>query len=96
MKAIFLLCIFLYLSFKLAVSCEKIIIGKAVIVGAFSILLPGANMGNFSTAGAYSLINKKIPAGYYFSNLITKKENLKKRDLVKLNKIYKKAISNKL
>jgi len=75
---------------------KKILIGKAVIVGAFSVLLPGANLGNFSTAGAYSLINKKIPAGYYFSNLITKKENLKKRDLLKLNQIYKKAISNKL
>ncbi len=70
----------------------KIRIGKAVIIGSFSVILPGSSIGDFSSAGAFSLINKKIPSGYFFSNLITKKERLKKRNLTKLKKVYKKLI----
>ncbi len=73
---------------------KKIKIGKSVIVGTFSVILPGANMGDFSSAGAFSLINKKIKSGYFFSNLETKNTKLKKRNLLKLNNIYKKAIIN--
>ncbi len=73
---------------------KKIKIGKSVIVGTFSVILPGADMGDFSSAGAFTLITKKIKTGYFFSNLETKNIKLKKRNLIKLNNIYKKAIHN--
>ena len=68
---------------------NKIIIGKLVLVGAFSIILPGAKIGDYSSIGAYSIIHKKIKSGNYFAN--TKgKEIIKKRNINELKSKYKK------
>lgn len=71
---------------------EKISIGECCIIGAMSVILPGGNVGNFSTVGAYSTIFKNIEEGVYFSNR-GKKDLIKKRNIKaiknKLNKIKK-------
>lgn len=66
---------------------NNITIGTMVLVGAFSLVLPGAHLEDYSSAGAYSIINKKIKSGFYFSNF-NKKEIFKKRDLKKLKQKY--------
>jgi acetyltransferase-like isoleucine patch superfamily enzyme len=71
---------------------KKITIGKAAIIGAFSIILPGSNIGNFSSVGAFSLIYKTIKHGFYFSNFEKSDGVFKKRNLRQLNKNYKKLI----
>jgi acetyltransferase-like isoleucine patch superfamily enzyme len=71
---------------------KKITIGKAAIIGAFSVILPGSVIGNFSSIGAFSLIHKIIKHGYYFSNFRKSDDILKKRNLKQLNKKYKKLI----
>lgn len=58
---------------------NKIIIGKLVLVGAFSIILPGAKIGDYSSIGAYSIIHKKIKSGNYFTN--TKGKEIIKKEI---------------
>ena len=69
---------------------KKILFGKASIIGAFSVILPGAEIGDFSTVGAFSLVYKKIKSGFYFSNFSNGKEKNLKRNL----KILKKNFQN--
>ncbi len=59
---------------------KKIVFGKGCIVGALSVILPGALIGDFSTFAAHSIINKKTKNGYYYfsKRLVSKKKkNLK-------------------
>ncbi len=65
---------------------KKINIGKCVLIGSMSIILPGANIKNFSSVGALCIVRKMIPEGFYFSN----RNELKKRDIKKLKKIFRK------
>jgi len=74
---------------------KKISIGKVVIVGAFSILLPGAKINDFSSIGAFSLLKNNIKSGFFFSNFENENKKLKKRNLSKIKKIYQKAVSKK-
>ena len=69
---------------------KKVHVGKGVLIGAFSLLLPGTTLEDFSSTGAYSLVYKRIKSGHSFSNVITKKEILKKRDLKIMKMKYKK------
>ena len=68
---------------------SNIIIGKMTLVGAFSLILPGAHLEDYSSAGAYSIIRSKIKSGYYFSNF-NKKKNIHKKKLKKVKtKIFR-------
>jgi acetyltransferase-like isoleucine patch superfamily enzyme len=61
------------------VHSKKIVIGKAVLIGAMSTILPGANIMDFASVGAYSVVYKKIEKGTYYCNhnkIIKKKRNL--------------------
>ena len=49
---------------------KKIIIGKCCIVGTFSVLLPGAILGDFSSIGALTIVNKKISEGFFFQSKV--------------------------
>lgn len=66
---------------------KKIIIGKCCLVGSLSILLPGANLGDFSSVGALTIVKKKINKGIFFQSRSKKIE--KKRDIKSLKKLYK-------
>lgn len=52
---------------------RKIFIGKGVIIGCSSTILPLTVIEDFCRIGAHSLIYKKIKKGYYFSNFGKKK-----------------------
>ncbi len=71
---------------------KRIILGRATIVGAFSVILPGAEIGDFSTVGAFSIVYKKIKSGFYFSNFSVRKEKNSKRNLKILKKNYKNLV----
>lgn len=45
------------------VSHKEVRIGRHVVVGAFGCVLPGVSIGDGSATGAYSLVNKDVPAG---------------------------------
>ena len=66
---------------------KKVFIGKAVLVGAFSVVLPGSILNNFSSTAAYSVIYKTIKEGFYHSNLY-KKISLKRRNLKRMKMMY--------
>ena len=46
---------------------KKIIIGKCVLIGTMSLLLPGAHIENFSRVGAFSIVHKKIKSEFFYS-----------------------------
>ena len=69
---------------------KKVYIGKAVLVGAFSVVLPGSILNNFSSTAAYSVIYKTIKEGFYHSNLY-KKISLKRRNLKQMKMMYNKV-----
>lgn len=59
---------------------KKILFGKGCIIGALSVILPGALIGEFCTFAAHSIINTKTKSGYYYSSkrlVSKKKKNLK-------------------
>ena len=66
---------------------KKVFIGKAVLVGAFSVVLPGSILNNFSSTAAYSVIYRTIKEGFYHSNLY-KKISLKRRNLKQMKMMY--------
>tara|TARA_Y100001970_G_C14118113_1_gene794764 strand:- start:498 stop:1094 length:597 start_codon:yes stop_codon:yes gene_type:complete len=68
---------------------EKISIGKCCIIGAMTVILPGGNVGNFSTVGAYSIIFKNVKEGVYYSNR-DKKDFIKIRNIKEIKKKLKK------
>ena len=58
------------------------------------LILPGANIGDYSSIGAFSIIYEKIEKGLYFSNhnkIIKKKRDiaLMKKKMVKVKKYLK-------
>lgn len=66
---------------------KKIIIGKCCLIGTFSVLLPGTILGDFSSVGALTIVNKKINKGIFFIQ-IKSKELKKKRNLNLFKKKY--------
>jgi acetyltransferase-like isoleucine patch superfamily enzyme len=41
----------------------RVEIGREVLIGTNTLILPGVSIGDGATVGAYSLVNKDIPAG---------------------------------
>jgi len=72
---------------------KKIIIGKCVLVGTMSLLLPGADIGNFSRIGALSIVHRKIKKESFYSTSTGLKSIRKKKIQSSISK-YKKI--NKL
>jgi len=70
---------------------KSIHVGKNVMIGSMSVILPGANIEDYSSIGALSIIYKKIPKGLYYSNY--NKIEVRKRDIalmkMKMKKIKK-------
>jgi acetyltransferase-like isoleucine patch superfamily enzyme len=73
---------------------KSIYIGKNVLIGTMCLILPGANIGDYSSIGAFSVIYEKIEKGFYFSNhnkVIKKKRDmaLMKKKIIKIKKYLK-------
>jgi acetyltransferase-like isoleucine patch superfamily enzyme len=69
---------------------KKIIIGKCCLVGCLSVLLPGTVLGDYSSIGALSVVNKKIKDGFFFQS--RSKKILKKRNIFFFKKLHNKII----
>jgi len=67
-------------------------IGKACLIGAGSVLLPGAKMNDYSSIGALTVLHKEVKKGYYFSSYNNK---LVKRDWQKIEEKIKKYYKTK-
>ena len=70
---------------------KSIKIGKAVLVGSFSVILPGSEIEDFSSIGSHTVVYKKIKKGTFFSKETTKLrdyKSMKKR----LNILQKKLL----
>ena len=61
---------------------KEVSIGKSTIIGPFSVILPGAEIGDFCTVGPYSCIYKKINSGYYLYGSNIKKKSYEKKKLI--------------
>ena len=66
---------------------KKLIIGKCCLIGSLSVLLPGTNMGDYSSIGALTIVNKKINKGFFFQSRT--KHILKKRNIKLFEKLHK-------
>ena len=58
---------------------KKIIIGKCCLIGSLSVFLSGTNMGDYSSIGALTIVDKKINKSFFFNqelNIYLKKETL--------------------
>ena len=64
---------------------KEVAIGKASIIGPFSIILPGAEIGYFCALGPYSCVYKKIKNGYYVYNSFIKKNLMIKKQVIMVN-----------
>ena len=73
---------------------KSIYIGKNVLIGSMSVILPGAVIKDYSSIGAFSVIYEKIEKGLYYSNhnkIVKKKRDIAliKAKLIKVKKYLK-------
>ena len=69
---------------------SKIIIGKACLFGTMCTILPGSNVGDFSSFAAYSIIYKKMSSGIFYNKerkIFRNKDKIKKKLISIIEKI---------
>ena len=69
---------------------SRISIGKHAIIGANSIVLPGAEMDDYSALGAMSLLTKKINKFEIYFGIPAKKLKKRSKKILKVYESYKK------
>ena len=77
------------------VKFDNIIINKHVIIGANSVILPGVKIGVGSAVGALSIVNKSLAKWGIYSGIPAKKIRSRSKNLLILEKKYKKYLSRK-
>lgn len=68
------------------VTIRKVIIGKHVIVGSNSVILPGVEIGEGTAVGALTLVRKTLPPWSIYSGNPPSRLGERKRDLLALEK----------
>ena len=71
------------------VTSQSVRIGKHVIVGSTSVILPGVTIEDGGSFGAFSLINMDTHAWTIYAGIPVKKIRDRKKDLLKLEQLYK-------
>lgn len=64
---------------------KPIYIGKHVVIGTNSTILPGCHIGDYSSVGAFSLVTKSIPEGKMVKGIPAKV--YRDRDMLKLKEL---------
>ena len=64
--------------------CKKIRIGKHVIIGAQSVVLPGASIGEGSAIGALTLVNRTLPEWGVYSGVPARKLKERSQKILQL------------
>lgn len=73
---------------------EPVVLGRQVIVGSNSIVMPGVHIGEGCSVGAMSLVNKSTdPWGIYFG-VPAKRMKERKKNILELEKQFLTEISN--
>ena len=67
---------------------KKVIVGKAVLLGAFSVILPGAELEDYTSVGAHSVVLEKVKKGNFFNS-----NNLKKTTKMRAYKNIEKRVN---
>jgi len=71
-----------------AVKSAQVRIGSHVIIGAGTVLLPGASVGEGSAVGALSLVTTPLPAWKIFSGNPVRLVGKRQRDLLELTDLF--------
>ncbi len=80
----------------LKVEIAPVILGKHVIVGSGSVILPGVTIGDGSCVGALSLVTKSLDEwGVYFGSPVKKLKD-RSKDMLKLEEQFISELASKL
>lgn len=77
------------------VTHAPVVIGRHVIIGSGSVVLPGVTIGEGAAVGALSLVNQDIEPFAIYAGVPARKIGERKRDLLELEQHYLKSISEK-
>lgn len=77
------------------VKCADVFIGRHVIVGSGSVILPGVRLEEGVAVGALSLVSKNCETFGIYAGNPAKRIKERKRDLLALERAYLATISNK-
>lgn len=67
---------------------KKVNIGKHVVIGAASVILPGVNIAEGTSCGSMSLINKDTEPWYLYYGIPVKKRKERKREVLKQYELF--------
>jgi galactoside O-acetyltransferase len=70
------------------VQSEPVEIGRHVVVGAGSVILPGCSIGEGTTVGALSLVNRKLDPWMIYAGAPARPLRERRRDLLQLEAAY--------
>jgi galactoside O-acetyltransferase len=68
---------------------KEVIIGKHVVIGSNSVVLPGVNLTDGCSIGAMSLVNKSVDGPYILAGIPAKKIRERKSNIFNLEKNIK-------
>jgi galactoside O-acetyltransferase len=71
---------------------QAVELGRHVIIGAGSVILPGCSIGEGSSVGALSLVTKRLPEWSMFFGVPAKLLRPRKRDLLALEAMHRKCV----
>jgi len=74
------------------VTCKPVRVGKHVVVGAGSVILPGTNLNDGCAVGSLSLISKDCEAGYIYIGNPAKKLKKRSDKLFELERILMNSV----
>ena len=71
----------------LNVTIKPVLIGRHVIIGSGSVILPGVKIGNGSSVGALSLVTKSLEEWGVYLGAPVKRIKARKKDLLEQEKL---------
>ncbi len=70
------------------VSSGEVYVGRHVVVGSGSIILPNVSIGDYSAVGALSLVNKNCESSAIYAGTPARKIGERSKELIELEKKY--------
>jgi galactoside O-acetyltransferase len=70
------------------VFCADVIIGRHVIIGSGSVILPGVSLGDGVAIGALSMVSQNCDPFYIYAGVPAKKIKERSKNILKLEKEF--------